>query len=238
MFLLLEKEIFNHTYYRFAADRTSGHSLVLLVSLKTKGEATESSASKSSEIVRIGKTRVASSLAISRSGSWLGVVAGLNLYVVSTSALDNGFIKHEAPQAMTCLAIHPNDEYIVTGDEKGQLRFWYCLSTSVPVFASGSNAQTKTSTLHWHAHAVSSVIFTPNGAQLLSGGEEGVLVLWHMHTGRREFVPNLGAAIKSIAIRNTGQEEYLVGLVDGGFILVNGDTLTKTRAVSHISIGE
>ena len=33
---------------------------------------------------------------------------------------------------------------------------------------------------HWHAHAVSSMAVTPEGAQLCSAGEEAVLVLWQL----------------------------------------------------------
>ncbi|KEP65888.1 UNVERIFIED_CONTAM: WD domain, G-beta repeat-containing protein [Hammondia hammondi] len=50
--------------------------------------------------------------------------------------------------------------------------------------------------LHWHAHAVTALAFSDDGLLLLSGGEEGVLVLWHTRQAfHRQFLPRLGAPI-------------------------------------------
>ncbi|KFG49605.1 WD domain, G-beta repeat-containing protein [Toxoplasma gondii p89] len=50
--------------------------------------------------------------------------------------------------------------------------------------------------LHWHAHAVTALAFSADGLLLLSGGEEGVLVLWHTRQAfHRQFLPRLGAPI-------------------------------------------
>jgi NET1-associated nuclear protein 1 (U3 small nucleolar RNA-associated protein 17) len=73
---------------------------------------------------------------------------------------------------------------------------------------------------HWHAHAVQAIAFTPTGAQLLTGGEENVLVKWEVETGRKDFVPRLGmGGIRSIGVkpvrRGGDQEEYWVTLGDG-----------------------
>ena len=52
-----------------------------------------------------------------------------------------------------------------------------------------------TSLLHWHAHAVSSLAMSPDARYLFSGGEEGVLVVWQLGTGLKDFLPRLGAGI-------------------------------------------
>ncbi|KAK2197334.1 bifunctional WD40 repeat/WD40-YVTN repeat-like-containing domain superfamily/WD40-repeat-containing domain superfamily [Babesia duncani] len=52
-----------------------------------------------------------------------------------------------------------------------------------------------TSTHHWHAHAVNCLSFNLDGTILLSGGEEGVLVMWHLNTGNKKFVTRLGSPI-------------------------------------------
>ncbi|OEH78287.1 wd g-beta repeat-containing protein [Cyclospora cayetanensis] len=54
--------------------------------------------------------------------------------------------------------------------------------------------------LHWHAHAVSSLAFSSDGLVLLSGGEEGVLVMWQLQQNfSKQFVPRLGAPILHIS---------------------------------------
>ncbi|PFH35935.1 WD domain, G-beta repeat-containing protein [Besnoitia besnoiti] len=54
--------------------------------------------------------------------------------------------------------------------------------------------------LHWHAHAVTSLAFSADGVVLLSGGEEGVLVLWHVRQAfQKQFLPRLGAPVLHIA---------------------------------------
>lgn len=139
---------------------------------------------------------------------------------------------------MTCLAFHPTEEYFATGDEKGNIRLWYCLSDSLPFNVRGVEKKTQTTTLHWHAHAVSSIAFTSNGAYLLSGGEESVLVIWQLHTGKKEFVPRVGAPISTIAVATGGDsEEYLLGLVDATFTFVSAATLKISRSYSRIKLG-
>ncbi|GAQ80570.1 WD40 repeat protein [Klebsormidium nitens] len=55
------------------------------------------------------------------------------------------------------------------------------------------------STWHWHANAVGALVFSEDGAYVLSGGEEAVLVLWQVETGVKQFLPRMGAPIRYIA---------------------------------------
>ncbi|KAG8713226.1 hypothetical protein FRC08_013523, partial [Ceratobasidium sp. 394] len=97
-----------------------------------------------------------------------------------------------------------------------------------------------TTTLHWHAHAVSALAFTPSGAQLLSGGEESVLVVWQLYSGQREYVPRVGAPIGGVGVcaGPNGGTEYAIALVDGGVVFVGSDTLRIGRAVRRVRLGE
>jgi hypothetical protein len=58
--------------------------------------------------------------------------------------------------------------------------------------------------LHWHAHAVNALSLTMDGNTLYSGGEEGVLVVWHNTLSSaslgasKSFFPRLGAPISFI----------------------------------------
>lgn len=171
------------------------NAVVLRVSLRTAGNAT-----KPAEIQPIGKTRFPTGLTFSPSGAWLIAAAGNKVYIAMSSSFTLGFTKYVSPERLTCLAFHPTEDYFATGDVKGNIRIWYCLNESLPVNVRGVEKKTQTTTLHWHAHAVSSIAFTSNGAYLLSGGEESVLVIWQLRTGQKEFVPRVGAPINTVSI--------------------------------------
>jgi NET1-associated nuclear protein 1 (U3 small nucleolar RNA-associated protein 17) len=166
--------------------------------------------------------------------------------VASTANLKSGFVKFVSPEALTCLAFHPTEEYFATGDDKGHIRLWYCLHETIAATAATVAAKPQvekrapTSTLHWHAHAVSALTFTLNGAYLLSGGEESVLVMWQIHSGKREFVPRVGAPIDSVVVSRTqgGEEDYLLGLADGSFVFIGSMNLKISRSYSGIKLGE
>ena len=213
--------------------------VVLRVSLKPRGATSGHKIQTSSEITSIGKTRAVVGLSFSPSGSWLVAVAGHKAYVAPTSSFKSGFMKYVSPEALTCLAFHPSEDYFATGDDKGNIRLWYCLNEQVVANTVGVEKRAQTTTLHWHAHAVASVAFTPNGAYLLSGGEESVLVIWQLHTGKKEFVPRVGAPINSIAVARGGQsEEYMLALADASFTFIGATTLKVSRSYSRIKLSE
>jgi NET1-associated nuclear protein 1 (U3 small nucleolar RNA-associated protein 17) len=94
--------------------------------------------------------------------------------------------------------------------------------------------------MHWHAHAVSSISFSPNGAYLLSAGEEAVLVLWQLQSGHKEFVPRVGAPILSVSVAKSVQDrtqEYLLVLADASLVVVDSASLKIVRAFSRLKIG-
>lgn len=69
---------------------------------------------------------------------------------------------------ITSLVFSKQSDSIVTGDESGKIHTWRNIS-SIPV---GTVA-------HWHSDAVKTLRFSEDEAYLLSGGKEGVVVLWH-----------------------------------------------------------
>lgn len=152
------------------------------------------------------------------------------------------FTHYISPKPLTCLAFHPFEELFATGDSEGMIRLWYCLDPSAaPNQKRGGprrfSLKAPTTTLHWHAHAVSGLTFTPNGAYLLSGGEEAVLVLWQLQTGHREFVPRLGAPIEHVTIcpaSLTTEQGYLLSLVDGSMSFVDSGSLNVTKTFTQV----
>lgn len=212
--------------------------MVLRVSLKTQGTSNPEKSQKPSQVVPIGKTRSTAGLAISASGERLIAIAGHKAYVAQISNLKSGFTKFVSPELLTCIAVHPFEDYFATGDAKGVVRLWYCLDPKL-VKVVGVEKKSQTSTLHWHAHAVSSIAFTTNGAYLLSGGEESVLVIWQLHSGKREFVPRVGSPIKNIVVSSprATEEEYLLGLADASYAFVSSSTLKLSRVFARIRLG-
>lgn len=193
------------------------------------------------ELTPVGKIRFPTGLAISPNGAWLVASAGHKIYVAKTSSLSSGFTKYVSPERLRCLAFHPFEDYFATGDDKGVIRLWYCLNDNLAVNVRGVEKRTQTRSLHWHAHAVSSISFTHNGAYLLSGGEESVLVVWQLHTGKKEFIPRLGSQISTVSVlpANKGEEEeYLIGLADATYTFVSSASLKVTRSYSRIKIGQ
>ena len=188
----------------------------------------------------IGKIRFPSGLGFSASGAWLVATASHKVYIARTSDLSTGFTKYVSPDRLTCLAFHPLEDYFASGDDKGVVRLWYCLNDDLPVNVRDVEKRTETRPLHWHAHAVSSITFSRNGAYLLSGGEEAVLVIWQLHTGRKDFIPRVGAPISTVSVTKslrTGEEEYLLGLVDATFAFVSSTSLKISRSYSRLKFG-
>jgi NET1-associated nuclear protein 1 (U3 small nucleolar RNA-associated protein 17) len=214
---------------------------VLRVSLVPVPPAPDNSFPSPSEIVAVGKTKLPTGLALSHNGAWLVATAGHKIYVANTSSLEKGFVKYVSPEKLTCLSFHPLEEYFATGDTKGVVRLWYCLNEQIEtqMKAVGVEKKTQTSALHWHAHAVSAVSFSSDGAHLFSGGEEAVLVIWQLQTGRKEFIPRVGAPIKTISTTQLEDgEEVLLGLADATNLFVKTSTLKVVRSFSNVKIGK
>ena len=105
--------------------------------------------------------------------------------------------EHSVP--LTVLSLHPQGKYIAVGDSIGQI---------VKIY------EGKNSKMHWHSHKVLSLAFTPDGNFMVSGGEEGVAVLWHESTGERTYLPRLGSSISAISV-SSENNFYIIKLVTG-----------------------
>lgn len=198
--------------------------------------------------MRLAKPRVVVSLGLSSSGAFLIAVNPNQINLCNTKQLHRGFASRiDSLDTFTCLAFHPTENYFATGNAAGQIRFWYGVleegavwEAAVKLGKSKATAnKSSTSLFHWHAHAVKAITFTPNGAYLLSGGEEAVLVLWQLHTGHQEYVPRLGSPILSLAINNSPEQEQQVAarLRDGSVVFIGSQKLKITKSIAGIKAG-
>lgn len=245
---------------------------VYVVSLRaarsaTAGTATTSSAAASAPSspstpvpparrVRLAVPRHVRALALSPSGTVLASLTPTHVHLCQTAQLNKGFVKSvDAPidgERFTTVAFHPTENIFATGNEKGQIRVWYNVLPR-PAPTEGGDAQMdladadmgaepSSSVLHWHAHAVASLAFTPNGAYLLSGGREAVLVLWQLHSGHQEYVPRLGSEIETLTVLEAnasegGEQQVAVRLRDGSTVFVGSQRLKIVKTIAGLKSG-
>lgn len=155
-------------------------------------------------------------------GDFAVLAAGDRLFAVrvqrdvNDSSVGRSFVTHKFTHVrqVTCVAVHPSSPEFVIGDVIGQLYRHH-----------GPEAAT-TAKMHWHAHAVACVAYSCDGAFVLSGGDECVLVTWHMESGRRSYLPRRSAPLAAIATRANGGG-YAVALSD--HVLFQYNHVTKEQ---------
>ncbi|KAM3138976.1 WD repeat-containing protein 75 [Paramecium bursaria] len=124
----------------------------------------------------------------------------LNKYIVAIDdnqliILDEGVkILKQMPRKFTQLFVQ--DNYIATSDESGRLI----------VFKYEQKKATIILQEHWHAHPINCIII--QNESIFTSGKEGVVVQWHLGTGRKAFFPRQGSEIISMALK----DEIFVGL--------------------------
>ena len=198
-----------------------------------------------SKPVTVGKlSNPASALFVSPSHTFLVALCANKAYTYrllssrESDAWSTTCVKFVSDQVFTCgvfapeSSLSPNgdEEWFATGDVRGVIRLWHSLSSAFRQLdhtqpqSNDTEKRLPTTSLHWHAHAVGALAFTPSGAQLLSVGEESVLVQWHLASGKREYVPRLGGrALLSLAVKHGSRgvdEEWWMGMADGGMVRV------------------
>ena len=129
---------------------------------------------------------------------------------------------------LTSVALHPTAPHAATGDEGGRIQLWYNVARP------SSAGNTTTTTLHWHAHRVHALCFTPDGHYLLSGGEESVLVIWQLRTLKQQFLPRLGSTIVAISIAPDGLH-YIIGTDDNNIHVIDSTTLQTSWTLTGIA---
>ena len=87
--------------------------------------------------------------------------------------------------------------------------------------------------LRWHAQQVRALSWALNGAYLLSGGAEGVLVLWRVETGQKQYLPRLTAdAILGLSVSN--DSTLYVATLSHAIKILNALDLTSKLEISGL----
>ncbi|KAG1668638.1 hypothetical protein FOA52_002492 [Chlamydomonas sp. UWO 241] len=155
----------------------------------------------------------------------------------------------------TCVAVSADETMLAAGDATGRIQLWRHFGDAVPRASSnpdsapgGSNsgggsgqpsssaasdaaASLRPATLHWHASAVGCLSYSPDGTYLLSGGREGVLVLWQVENGSQNFLPRLGGPLVSIRPSPVDPARYLVSQADNTLRVVNTASMKVESSV-------
>ena len=142
------------------------------------------------------------------------------------------------PRRLTTVAFHPTESTIATGDEEGAIVMAYLSPEFVAGTDGPGSGPPPSAKMHWHAHEVRSLAFSADGTNLLSGGDEAVLVTWQLGTRNRSFLPRLGGSILAVAtssLETEGGPQYALALSDNSISLVSAVSGQVERAVRGVS---
>ncbi len=116
----------------------------------------------------------------------------------------SGFENDKSPLRVSCVDVHKEYQQILFGTSRGEVVYYSNIRNKQPTI------------LHWHAHRVSTVKFFGISC-FLSGGKESVLVMWHLGTLQKTFLPRLGGnGIMSI----DSKDENIIVLLQSYSLLV------------------
>ncbi|PSN67148.1 WD40 repeat-like protein [Corynespora cassiicola Philippines] len=130
---------------------------------------------------------------------------------------------------------HKDHLDLAVGDESGVIHLFEDILTSfAAIEKSQKNRDSKDKStqldslrpkrLHWHRTAVGSVKWSRDGNYLISGGDETVLVMWQLSTGKEQTLPHLTAAIENIVVSPLGAA-YAVSLANNSVIVLSTSEL-------------
>jgi NET1-associated nuclear protein 1 (U3 small nucleolar RNA-associated protein 17) len=149
------------------------------------------------------RCRAVARLAIAASGMPLLAVAGRELLVWRDADARNVAGEEDRAEenparfahvrTVGTVAVHPDGAYIAVGDDRGEILLWHNILTGAVAGADGGQGGLPFcggggGRMHWHAHATRSMCVSSDGAYLVSGGEEAVLVQWQVHSCTRNHL--------------------------------------------------
>jgi WD40 repeat protein len=148
---------------------------------------------------------------LSADGRMLAVACGdrVLLYDLQGRAIGKALV-HTA--AVSALALHPNGKVVASGAEDGSVRLWDVASGNQPGAAQQPAEAARPQKARLDVRALA---FSPDGERLISGSEDGQVILWKMADGlvRVATLPHRGA-VPAVAFSRDGRS-LLTGSADG-----------------------
>ena len=117
--------------------------------------------------------------------------------------------------------IKTSEDSIALGDLSGKIHFIQDITNKNYILY----------TKHWHSHAISDLALDPNNDYLYSCGQEGVVVLWNIHTWVKSFLPRLGEPIIGIRVSPDSQN-LACFLKNNSIVFIN---LAKMKIIDTIN---
>ncbi|KAJ5339076.1 hypothetical protein N7452_005804 [Penicillium brevicompactum] len=89
--------------------------------------------------------------------------------------------------------------------------------------------------LHWHREACNTLRWSKDGNYIISGGNEAVMVLWQMDTGRKSFLPHLSSPICNIVVSASGSS-YVIKLADNSVMVLSTRELQPITSITGLQL--
>lgn len=175
---------------------------------------------------------------VSRDRLKLVVVGKTTVLVYDLSGADHESIaatKEEYPhEARLCTAVAiSNTGTVALGAKSGVVTLVYARLDA----GRGSRHRL----LKWHMDAVGALVFSHDETYLVLGGQEKVLVFWHLELGRKQFLPRLAAPVCGAAVDAARPDLYSVLLGAGAqrqLVVLSAADLVSRMSVAPASLRE
>ncbi|KAG0175655.1 WD repeat-containing protein 75 [Apophysomyces sp. BC1015] len=184
---------------------------------------------------KIVSLRDCADITVSADGKYLVAGGRYKLFVWRVTDGDEDVPSHQlkcytSPERITALAFNPVKACVAVGDISGRITLYYC-------FTEETIDRPVTSGLHWHHHPVRTLKFLADGAYLLSGGEEAVLVIWQLETLHKQYLPRMGGPLTSINV-SPDHKYYCLGLADNSIRVVNSISQTIHQVIQGLQYAQ
>ncbi|XP_025837698.1 WD repeat-containing protein 75-like [Agrilus planipennis] len=157
---------------------------------------------------------------------FFAIVQGQTLYFARLKDGKHIYKRRIHGRKFTCVACHPHDESVLTGDNTGRILLWHNLSSTSPTQA----------VYHWHTLPVKTVTFSRTGSYFFSGADECVLVKWAVENPeQRQYLPRMSFTIERVTV---SKDNVLVAVTTRDNVVHILDfRLERVSTIQHLVLG-
>ncbi|KAJ5128434.1 hypothetical protein N7526_006600 [Penicillium atrosanguineum] len=122
---------------------------------------------------------------------------------------------------------------LVVGESDGSILIYQDILNTL--FGRNTDKKFSPRKMHWHRGPVSTVRWSMDGNYIISGGQESVLVLWQLDTGRKQFLPHLSSPICNVIVSPSGNS-YVVKLADNSVMVMSTREMQPSATVTGLQL--